>query len=293
MATPPATEPDPLAYFAVADGVTDPGRHRPLLDALPADVEQLVSVVQGLMVHVFWAERYGLELTEDRKQEVNLRTVARILDRVNELDDRPLDVARPPDRRVVGNCRDHTVLLCAMLRVRGVPARARCGFGAYFLPDHFEDHWVCEYWNADQQRWVLVDAQLDGLQQGALAITFDTLDVPRDQFVVGGLAWQRCRSGDADPDSFGIFDMKGIEFVLGDLVRDVLALNAVELLPWDPWGLMAPFGSPVPDEDLPLLDRLAQLSVAVGEPGGDEEWRRLRELYLADPRLNTPPDRRA
>src|SRR5512133_3695172 len=105
----PGTVPSPRAFFAMADGVTDPGRHRPLLDALPDHVDQLASVVQGLMVHVFWAERYGLHLTEDRKQEVGLRTATRILDRVLELDDRPLDVARPPDRRVVGNCRDHTV----------------------------------------------------------------------------------------------------------------------------------------------------------------------------------------
>ena len=35
-----------------------------------------------------------------------------------------------PERRFVGNCRHFTVLLCAFLRARGVPARARCGFGA-------------------------------------------------------------------------------------------------------------------------------------------------------------------
>src|SRR6516165_7569409 len=29
----------------------------------------------------------------------------------------------------------------------------------------FEDHWVCEYWNGAEERWVLVDAQLDELQQ--------------------------------------------------------------------------------------------------------------------------------
>src|SRR5690606_37876997 len=102
-------------------------------------------------------------------------------------------------RRLIGNCRDFTVMLCAMLQHQGVPARARCGFGAYFLPNHYEDHWVCEYWNADQGRWILVDAQLDTLQQEALKIGFDTLDVPHDQFITGGKAWQMTRSGEADP----------------------------------------------------------------------------------------------
>ena len=71
--------------------------------------------------------------------------------------------------------RDFTV---AFLRAAGVPARARCGFGAYFRPGWFEDHWVVEYWNATAARWQLVDAQLDatwcekiGFTGNALAIT--------------------------------------------------------------------------------------------------------------------------
>ena len=91
-----------------------------------------------------------------------------------------------------------------------VPARARCGFGAYFLPNHYEDHWVAEYWNAAEERWVLVDAQLDEFQRREMQVAFDPLDVPRDQFIVGGAAWKMCRSGVADPDSFGIFDMRGL-----------------------------------------------------------------------------------
>lgn len=78
------------------------------------------------------------------------------------------------------------------------------------MPDHFEDHWVVEYWNRDQNRWVLVDAQLDELQRHVLKIDFDVLDVPRDQFIVGGAAWQMCRSGEQDADKFGIFDMHGL-----------------------------------------------------------------------------------
>ncbi len=84
-----------------------------------------------------------------------------------------------------------------MLRHLGIPARARCGFAKYFEPDRHMDHWVVEYWNAEQQRWIFVDAQLDDLQQGKLHLPFDPLDVPREQFLTGGRAWQlcRCRSG--------------------------------------------------------------------------------------------------
>ena len=127
------------------------------------------------------------------------------------------------------------------------------------MPDHFEDHWVTEYWNEEQSRWILVDAQLDELQCDVMKIPFDTLDVPRDQFVVGGRAWQMCRGGEQDPDKFGIFDMHGLGFVRGNLVRDVASLNKMELLPWDCWGVILNELLDDPD-DLAALDAAAFLS---------------------------------
>ena len=156
------------------------------------------------------------------------------LARIVELDAGLLTVERPLERRLVGNCRDFSVMLCAMLRHQGVPARARCGFGTYFLPNHYEDHWVCEYWSASEKRWLMVDPQLDSLQREVLGIDFDTCDMPAGRFVTGGEAWRRCRRGEADPESFGILDMKGLWFVCGDLLRDFLALYKVEILLLDP-----------------------------------------------------------
>ena len=72
---------------------------------------------------------------------------------------------------------------------------------------------MAEYWNDAQQRWILVDAQLDSFQCDAMKIPFNPLDVPRDQFIVGGRAWQMCRTGQSDPDQFGIFDMHGLWFI--------------------------------------------------------------------------------
>ena len=146
-----------------------------------------------------------------------------MLDRILALDPRPLSDPRPPERRFVGNCRHFTVLLCAFLRAHGASARARCGFGAYFEPAEFVDHWVGEVWDEARGSWRLVDAQLDAPQRESHRIIFDPLDVPRTQFLVGGDAWQRCRQGSADPQRFGILDMHGLWFVLQNLVRDLAA----------------------------------------------------------------------
>ena len=269
-----------LAYFARPGLITNPGKYGVLLDGLPAQIADLCRLVQGTNIHVFWAERYGYPLPEARQREVQLRMMERRLARVIELDPRPLTEVRPPDRRLVGNCRDFSVMLACLLQHQGVPARARCGFGTYFLPDHYEDHWVCEYWNEQQQRWILVDAQLDDLQCHVLNVSFDPLDVPRDQFIVGGKAWQMCRSGQADPERFGIADMHGLWFVRGDLVRDVAALNKMELLPWDRWGLIEGTDDSLSSADLELLDHLADLAV-VDVP----DFKTLQSLYENTPGL--------
>jgi hypothetical protein len=277
-----------FSYYATPGPITDPGRYGVLLDSLPDDVPSLARAIQGLLVHVFWANRYGLNLDDDRQEEVQLRFVAKQMARLMELDQRPLDEPRELPQRLVGNCRDFSTLFAAALRHKGVPARARCGFGRYFLPDQYEDHWVGEYWNAVDERWVMVDAQLDELQQRALAIDFDPFDVPREQFITGGRAWAMCRAGEADPDAFGIHDMHGLWFVRGNLVRDVASLNKMELLPWDVWGLAYVEGEDTLSvADLTELDEMAALS---GHDLADtHDFARLRQRYESDKRWRVPP----
>lgn len=277
-----------LKYYATPGPMTDPGPHAALFDHLPTEIPALVKTLQGFMVHIFWAEAYGLTLTDARKEEVQLRRVDRQLAHLLTLDDRPLTEARPSERKLVGNCRDFSVMLTAILRHQGVPARARCGFGTYFLPNHYEDHWVCEVWNREQERWILVDAQLDALMLEKLPIDFDPLDVPRDRFIVGGQAWQLCRSGQADPQQFGIFQWHGLAFVAGDLMRDFLAFNKLEILPWDGgWGYMTEQQAKAIEDgtDFGPLDHLAALTLA-----GDGAFDELRALYASDPRLHVPAE---
>ena len=121
--------------------------------------------------------------------------------------------------------------------------------------------------------------QLDGRQRELFKIGFDPLDVPRDQFLVAGQAWELCRAGKADPDSFAILDMHGRWLIAGNLIRDLAALNNHEMLPWDVWGAMARTDAEL---DLPFFDRLAELSHAP-DAHADE----LRAVYQ-DKRIAVP-----
>ena len=210
-----------------------------------------------------------------------------MLARIRTIDAQPLTVARAPAQRMACVCRHFTLMLCAILRAQGVPARARCGFGAYFNPGKFEDHWVAEYWDAAQARWILVDAQLDAVQRKLFRIDFNPLDVPRDRFIVAGDAWQMCRSGHAEPNRFGLSivpNLHGLWFVAGNVVRDLASLNRMEMLPWDVWGLMEMGDAGLTDEKKALLDQVAALTLA-----GDAAFSQLRAIYQSDDRLRVPP----
>lgn len=249
----------------------------------PDDVATLVHIVQGLLVHVFWAERYGLHLTPARKEEVNLRSFAEKFPQLLKLDSASLSQPRPLEKRLVGNCRDFSTFLAALLKLKGVPARVRCGFGAYFMPGSYEDHWVTEYWYQSEQRWVMVDAQLNKFQCNELNIRFDPLNIPTYQFLVGGKAWLLCRTGQADPQKFGIFKMRGMGFIRGDLIRDFLALNLLEILPWDGFGLINKHDSQLTESDFILLDHLAGLTM---QP--DASFKEIRSISTLNPELRIP-----
>jgi hypothetical protein len=237
------------------------------------------------LIHEHIAGAYGVTLSEQQRASVHVRPVERLLELITARDGRPLDVARAPEARLPVNCRHFSVLLTAMLRAHGTPARARCGFGGYFTDGFFEDHWVCEYWHAGEQRWILADAQIDARQRELFSIGFDVTDVPRDQFLVAGTAWARYRSGAADPGRFGLslVNEAGDWWIAANLMRDAAALGNVEVLPWDCWGAMPRADEPIDDARCALFDLLAALTE---EP--DASLADLRRLLREDPRLCVP-----
>jgi hypothetical protein len=274
-----------LDYYTEPGPMTSAGACASRLEGLPRDVAGLARVAQGVLIHEHIAGSYGVTLAEEDRSSVHLRPVERILERVLARDDRPLVTARPPEARLPGNCRHFSVLMAAMLRAQGVPARARCGFGGYFVRDRFEDHWVCEYWNAGEARWALADAQIDDVQRGLFHPDFDLMDVPRDRFVIAGDAWARCRAADDDPAKYGLTFLKeaGLWWIASNLVRDVAALRNREMLPWDVWGGMVKPDEEIDDARLQLFDRLAALT---GSP--DAAFDELGSVYTGDDRVRVP-----
>lgn len=275
-----------LEYYANHSIFSTPGRHFAYFDALPSDPARVARTVQGLLIYEHVAEPfYGYKFPAVRRAESHIRPMEKILDALLALDDRPLSVARSPEKRLVGICHHFMLLSLAILRHHGVPARGRGGFGAYFNPGKFEDHWVCEYWKADASRWALLDSQFDDVFVRNLAIRHDIHDVPRGQFLTASDAWHKCRSGELNPELFGIefSQLRGLWFIAGSLIRDLATLNGCEVLPWDVWGAQPAPNTTLSDAELDFFDEIASLTA---DP--DANFNAVRRRFAEDARVRLP-----
>lgn len=222
---------------------------------LPLDPVGICEAVQSLVVEPDDALAAGIG--NERMAERNLRSIDAIVEVLLGLNPASLTIARLPAERVVGTCRHYATLACGLMRAKGIAARARCGFATYFVAGKSVDHWIVEYREERDRRWVRVDTEL----LGTTSWVPDPTDLGKGAFLTGGEAWQRWRAGKIDPDTFGVVGTDhawGIGEIRGNAIRDLAALHRLEMLPWDEWGRMddSYHGRTGPDYD-ELIDRVA------------------------------------
>ncbi len=283
---------DLATYYTEQSSITNPAEYAHLYEDLPYDIAGLCKVVQGLIIHYRGAAMFNYTIPDERLAEIDTRYVPKMLARIRELDDRPLTGARSPEKRFVGCCRDFATLFCSMARYRGIPTRTRIGFAAYFTPGFNHDHEIVECWDAKEQRWRLVDPEMSERHIQENRIRFDVHDVPRDQFIVGCLAWQWCRADRANPDKFGVEPdsfAKGWWFIGHKLIQDLAAQNKMELLLWDTWGIM--LKELTGEEDLALLDKLAVVTQAGAEGFAEQlsTYENVEGLKVSPPVMSYSP----
>lgn len=272
---------DFLQFYAKHDALTDPGGFACLYDELPAEPSALCDVISGLIVHTSWATKYGIPPETPMPRET--QPVAERLRLTRAVFDGSLLTPRPPGQRTFGTCRDFALLLCSILRHHAVPARVRCGFATYFANRRYTDHWICEYWMADENRWAKADAQLDGFQRADLGIEFDCADLPRGSFLTAGEAWTSARSGAAPPGAFGHGETEGLWFLQVNLHRDLLALANRQMSAWDTWRVAQESARQLSGLDLTAGDRLAENTAAHVASG------RIAALSAMSTTCRTPP----
>ena len=261
--------------YAVQTEFSDPGVHAGLFDALPDDVAGIGAVVRNLLIHYRGG---GIEFTGDRLAEIDHRWVSAMLTTDQKRNGTALAVPREPVDRLVGCCRDYTLMFVSALRHKGIPARSRIGFAVYFASGFNHDHVVAEYWNGD--RWVMIDPELDPAGDHP----FNTLDMPKGPFLSAAEVWLGVRAGDLDPDLFGVdpgLPIRGGWFIRNYVHFQHAHLQGDELLLWDNWGTMS--GS-LDGADVDLTDQVARLLVA-SDNGDETAAKELTDLYRTNPAL--------
>ena len=265
---------DVLDYYRTHSRFTDPGEYAKHLNTLlSTDTDGLHAALGGLMIHIWKIQKHHPNLLSKQSNEIKIRHTRRLIETLLSLDNRPFNIVRDKVKRLIVDCRYFATLSCAVLRHSGIPARTRWGFATYLEKTHYQNHCLCEYWDAKESRWVLEDPDLE------------IHDVSPEQFIAAGRAWQMCREDQNNGTLFGFGRYprgQGLSKVRGVLVHDLATLNSFEMLSDDWWGMLLKNNKDVTKDDTALLDRTAALTLK------DEEFDARRELYKNSEALRVP-----
>lgn len=260
-----------LAYYTAHDSITAPGEHANLFAGLSPDPDVLHSVLHGVLIHLWQARQQHPELVTPTSVDVFTRHTRHLLAHLRDHNPFTLTTARAVDQRLVVDCRHFVVLQASILRHYGVPARARCGFATYLEDTHYEDHWLCEYWDSSMQRWVMDDPDVQ------------RHDVSPIQFFTGARAWQLCRQNTTLGQQFGFGpELRGMWVARVNLVRDFAALNGYASVTGDSWGIAMKDEADLTKDEIALLDEAARLTTM------DDRLAEQQVLYATNEALRAP-----
>ena len=180
--------------------------------SLPDDIEELSKLLCHQVIHrgelirsyletpnparnelnkEFFKEKYHYPWYKNRCDDDILLTAPAITAELFRQDERGFIMGREIKDRVVITCRYVSVLLAAILKAKGIPARCRSGYANYFLAKReniYYDHWIVQYYNNKEKRWVNVDA--DGIYD----VDFNQWDFPNDEFKYVAKIWLDVRN---------------------------------------------------------------------------------------------------
>lgn len=200
-----------LDFYKQTSCYTDLGFYKEFAKNLPNDLETLCLLQRHQIIHPFdlsdEEERndsnsfYG-----DMKQVPNTSlnfendlfpTAGSILAELLRRDSK-YSMNRDIQDKIHVCCREQAILLASILKAKGYSARVRSGFANYVSTENAAgDHWITEYYNKKENRWVLVDADMyfDEETLKDYPIDFNLLDIPRNKFIFGAEAYLKLRKG--------------------------------------------------------------------------------------------------
>lgn len=204
-----------LDHYLQFSQYTYPGLYLPSLHNFPNEITQIGKLVRSQTIHRVTLKngntgsntdlRYG-DMTKlpwyRQPEDDNFVTAAAILAELYRRDARGFPTDRADENKLILTCRHVSILIASILKSKGIPARVRSGFAPYFVVQGMpvgksDDHWINQYWNGKQNRWVTID--IDGSLED---LKFNPYDIPQNTFDFSADAWLKVRRGEIEADHF-------------------------------------------------------------------------------------------
>ncbi|PID99508.1 hypothetical protein CSA80_01980 [Candidatus Saccharibacteria bacterium] len=248
---------------------TNPGCYKEFLQNLPDDVEELGDLISHQIIHRVTLKdgntkanadlRYGDMNTFPwyrlRCEDDVLTTAVSMIAELLRLDDKGFEKDRKVENKIVVTCRHVAILMASILKSKGIPCRVRSGFAPYFFEGSW-DHWINQYWDYENQKWVTFDA--DGFFDRSIG--FDQYDMPDEKFDWAADTWLGIRRGELDANGFiNAGGFKGLMPVLWAIFYDFHSLMNDEILYTQMPRYIAYKFEELTEKDFEEIDELAEL----------------------------------
>lgn len=211
------------------------------------------------------------------EDELYITAVAMIAG-ILRLDEAGFTKNRDVTKRITVSCRQASVLFSAILKAKGIPCRSRAGFMDFGdVGESYMEHWVNEYWDFNQNRWVLAD--VDGYYEYEQRFGYSQFDLPRRKFVTASEAWLGMRKNTFNK-KLDVFSPNPLEGVCEYLFMDFHALMNNEIFySYQPLYFRGGIQT-LTESELCELDHLAEL---LAEP--DKNIKEIEHLWDTNEKL--------
>lgn len=251
-----------LQYYGTPGHYTDPQEFRHFLQSLPDNLEEIVGFVKTLLIHPIEARNNNIRFNYKKalRSQLDYRSIDHILSEPHVsalLCKQTTDIQSSPSQRGIFSCDHHAVVFASILRLKGKPVRARCGYATYLIPDRYTPHWICEVYDEKNEKWNSIDPEQ--------AI----LHLAHKSFLPAGKVWLALEKGQIAMEKVMPDYRDGLDGVKYRLLNDFNALMKNEFLNYDwmikkavpqPPRLFSTSVSNLNEMEHNLLNMLAKLS---------------------------------
>ena len=264
-----------LDHYRQFSEFTDPGDLAYLYEGLPDSLSALCQLIKSQTIHPYVElRRYRDQIPKERTNEDQIYpTVKSMLHGLLSYDSLGLICNRLPAERLLLGCRHNAILLASILKYRGVPARIRTGHVNYLRPGFKISHTICEVWNDNDKRWMLVDPSTN------------MIDFSREKFEFSNELWLKMQNKEIDLKQYGFPGRyTGLVSILGKISPDLAAILGTEY----PVYRYAPIldyafqkDQQLSAEHIEILNRISELMKSIDA----SSISKLRDIYNNTPEI--------